>query len=94
MGSVRLREPEMRRIATAVLDRLEKAGLVRLTGGRADLELRIVGTLRANVRAEEEIEAEAVRFTEAHSRDLVNMDRHKVIQLVKERIAKERGFTL
>jgi hypothetical protein len=91
---MRLREPEMRRIAAAILARLEKAGLLRVTGVRAEIEDRIVAAFRANVRAEEEIEAEAHRFAEAHGRELVGMDRHKVLQLVKERIARERGFTL
>ncbi len=84
----------MQRLATSVLTRLEKAGLLRITGQRAKVEQRIVSAFRANIRAEEDIEAEAARFAESHSRDLVGMDRHKVLQLVKERIAKERGFTL
>lgn len=84
----------MHRIAATILDRLEKADLLRVTGNRKDLALRLVAALRANVRAEEEIEAEATRFAETHSRELVGMDRYKVLQLVKERIAKERGFTL
>jgi hypothetical protein len=91
---MKLRDGEMQRIATSVLARLEKAGGLRIVSNRAALEQRIVATLRANIRAEEEIEAEAARFAESHSRELVGMDRHKVLQLVKERIAKERGFTL
>ena len=84
----------MQRIAVTVLSRLEKAGLARITGKRTAVEERMVAALRANIRAEEDIEAEAARFAESHSRELVGMDRHKVLQLVKERIAKERGFTL
>jgi len=91
---MKLRDGEMQRLTTSVLTRLEKAGLLRITGNRAAVEQRIVTALRANIRAEEEIEAEAARFADSHSRDLVGMDRHKVLQLVKERIAKERGFTL
>jgi hypothetical protein len=91
---MKLREPEMRRIAVAIIERVEKAGLMRVAGKRADLEARVVAAFRANLRAEEDIEAEAARFAESHSRELVGMDRHKVLQLVKERIAKERGFTL
>ncbi len=89
-----MREQEMRRIAAAVLDRMEKGRLARITGPRAAVEGRIVAALRANMRAEEEIEAEAARFAETHGRELVGMDRHRVLQLVKERIARERGFTL
>ncbi len=92
--AVKLREPEMRRIASSVVTRLEKAGVMRLHGSRDALEQRIVAAFKANIRAEEDIEAEAARFAESHSRELVGMDRHKILQMVKERIAKERGFTL
>jgi hypothetical protein len=91
---MKVRDGELQRIATSILNRLEKAGLLRIVSNRAAVEQRIVGALRGNIRAEEEIEAEAARFAESHSRELVGMDRHKVLQLVKERIAKERGFTL
>jgi hypothetical protein len=91
---MKLRDGEMQRIATLILSRLEKAGLLRIAGNRANVEQRIVTAFRANLREEEDIEAAAARFAESHSRELVGMDRHKVLQLVKERIAKERGFTL
>jgi hypothetical protein len=91
---MKLRDGEMQRIATSVVTRLEKANLLRVVGNRAAVEQRIVAGLRANLREEEDIELAASRFAESHSRELVGMDRHKVLQLVKERIAKERGFTL
>jgi len=91
---MKLRDGEMQRIATTVLARLEKAGLLRIVTNRAAVEQRIVAGLRANIRAEEEIEAAAEKFAASHSRELVGMDRHKILQMVKERIAKERGFTL
>ena len=92
--SVKLRDPEMRRIASSIVSRLEKAGVMRLSGNREALEQRIVAAFKANIRAEEDIELAAQRFAESHSRELVGMDRYKILQMVKERIAKERGFTL
>jgi len=91
---MRLREAEIRRLASTVVTRLEKAGVMRISGNREAVAQRIIGAFKANLGAEEEIEAEAERFAESHSRELVGMDRYKVLQLVKERIAKERGFTL
>lgn len=91
---MRLRDTELRRVAATIVARLEKAGAMRVTGSRDALEQRIIASFRANMRAEEDIEAEAERFAESHSRELVGMDRYKVLQLVKERIAKEKGFTL
>lgn len=91
---MKLRPPEMKRIAAAVVERLEKADLMRVTGKREAVEQRIIDAFRANIRAEEEIELEAKRFAVSHQRELVGMDRHKVLQLVKERLAKQKGFTL
>ena len=91
---MRLRDAELKRIAATIVTRLEKAGVMRVTGTRDALEQRIIASFRTNMRAEEEIEAAAERFADSHRRELVGMDRHKVLQLVKERIAKERGFTL
>jgi len=91
---MRMRDSEMQRVAGAILDRLEKTQLLRITGKRSDIESRIVAAFRKNMQDESEIEAEASRFAESHSREMVGMDRHRVVQLVKERIAKERGFTL
>lgn len=91
---MRMRDNEAHRIAGAILERLEKAQLLRITGKRADIESRIAAAFRKNMQEESDIEAEADRFAESHSRELVGMDRHRVVQLVKERIAKQRGFTL
>ena len=91
---MRLKDAEMLRIANAIVDRLEKADLMKPPPAKPELVQRIVAAFRANLRAEEDIEAEAERFAEDHKREMVGMDRHRVLQLVKERIAKERGFTL
>jgi len=91
---MKLRDGETQRIASLVLTRLEKAGSLRIAGNRAAVEQRIVAAIRGNIRAEEDIELAAARFAESHSRELVGMDRHKILQMVKERIAKERGFSL
>jgi hypothetical protein len=91
---MKLRDGEMVRLAASILSRLEKANVARITGKRAAIEQRIIAAFRANLRAEEDIEAEANRFADSHSREMVGMDRHKVLQMVKERIAKEKGFTL
>ena len=92
--TMKLREPEMKRIASAIIARLEKAEMMRVTGPREAVEQRIVGAFKANIRAEEELELKAKRFAVSHERELVGMDRHRVLQLVKERLAKEKGFTL
>src|SRR5689334_14539624 len=52
VASMKLRDGEMQRIATIVLGRLEKTGMMRIVANRAALEQRIVGALRANIRAE------------------------------------------
>jgi len=55
---------------------------------------RIVAALLDNFRQEEELEKEAERLAEEHIRKAPGVDRHKVLQLIKQRLAEERRFVL
>jgi hypothetical protein len=46
------------------------------------------------MKAEEELEAEAERLARQHTRQMVGMDHRKVVDGIKARLAKERGFSL
>ena len=41
-----------------------------------------------------ELEEEAERLAESHARKMVGMDQRRVIQGIKERLARERNFAL
>jgi len=87
-------ESQLRRIADAVVTELLNKDLIELNGARDALRDRIVTTLQRNFAQELELEDEAEAFAKTHRREMVGMDQSKVVALVKQRLAKERGFIL
>lgn len=87
-------EPYLRRIADALVAELLKKDLVELTGTREVLQDRIFAVLLRNFTEESKLEEEAEAFADSHRREMAGMDRGKVVTLVKQRLAKERGFVL
>lgn len=84
----------MQSLAASVVRALVKQGYVQPAGSEADLVGRIQTLLLENLRAEQELEEEAERLAERHARQMAGMDQRRIIQGIKERLAKERGFTL
>lgn len=92
--SVRIREGELQGLATAIVRAVTTAGFVRPTADAARLQRRIVELITRNLEEEAALEAEAERLAQSHARQMVGMDQRKIIQGIKERLARERGFTL
>ena len=91
---MRIRENELQAIAAAVLKALLKQGFVHPKRDAAVIQRRIVELIIHNLEEEEELEREAERLAASHARQMVGMDQHKIIQGIKERLARERGFCL
>ena len=87
-------EPYLRRIADALVAELLKNDLIELGGTREALRDRIFAVLLRNFTEESKLEEEAEAFADSHRREMAGMDRNKVVTLVKQRLAKERGFVL
>ncbi len=75
---------------------LSEKGLIRLRPDmiRKEAEEKVFAAFMANFRQEEELEKEAERLAEEHVQKAPGVDRHKVTQLIKQRLAEERRFTL
>lgn len=88
------------RFADTLVQRLTKAEFADVTAPEADLKARIVRLLTDNFDQEEAIEREArERAAEVVRRGAPGVrrdevDLRRVEQLMKQRIAKERGFAL
>ena len=91
---MRVREGELQAIAAAVVKALLKQGFVHVKRDAGAMQRRIVELLVHNFQEEEELEREAERLAESHARQMVGMDLHKIIQGIKERLARERDFSL
>lgn len=91
---MRIREHEVQTLAAAIVDALLKQGFMHPKRDAAVLRQRVAGVVQRNLEEEQALEEEAERLAESHARKMVGMDHRKIIQGIKERLARERGFTL
>lgn len=92
--SVRVNEAEISVLASAVFAALLQQGYVRPRVPERQIVDRIRALLADNLRTEQELEEEAEREAEKHARQMVGLDQRTVIQGIKARLAKKRGFQL
>lgn len=85
---------KLQALGAALVDALLKQGFVQPTTDVAHIQRRIVELLADNLEQDRLLEEEAERLARAHARDMVGMDQRKIIQGIKERLARERGFPL
>jgi hypothetical protein len=91
---MRVREGELQSLATAIVAALQKQGFVHFKRDPMIARQRIVELIASNLEEEQALELEAERLAESHARKMVGMDQHKIIQGIKERLARERNFPL
>jgi hypothetical protein len=83
-----------RHAAEMLVKTLSEKDLVRVRTDKKILIDKIVAALLDNFRQEEALDTEAERLAEEHLRTTRGFDRQKVTQLIKQRLAEERGFVL
>ncbi len=96
-GIVRLKKDQIDRLAERVLADLESSGTVSLKVDRK-LALETIRTVIASdIKAEEDLETEAERILDQTLRATgggTGIDRHKMLRMIKEKLAKERNVVL
>jgi len=91
---MRVSEREIRFVAGRVVRALIDQGFVHPVASGEEITGRIAKLLLENFQTEQAIEEEAEGLARQHARQMAGMDQRKIIQGIKERLAKERGFTL
>ena len=91
---MRINESRVTHLAEDIAAALVKAEYVQVRVKEKDLAERIAKLLFDNLRAEVALEEEAERLAEKHVRQMVGMDHRKIVEGIKARLAKERGFVL
>lgn len=91
---VRINERDIQSLAESVVRALRGREFVKLKGPDQVIVDTIVRLLVENLREEAAIEEEAERMAEKHLRQAPGLDHRKIIAGFKERIARDRGFTL
>jgi hypothetical protein len=89
-----LRENELRRAAAAVVRVLREQDLIENAEKPEALEQRVYEAFQKNMRQEAEIDAEAERMLKDLARQAVGMDQRKLLEKLKEKLAKDKGFVL
>jgi hypothetical protein len=91
---MRINEGEITRLAEVVVRALLQQGWMKAKVDDKQLIARVSKLILDNLRAEEALEREAEQLAEKLSRQAAGMDQRKIVEGIKARLAKERGFTL
>jgi len=95
---MRLKEEQIHRLGEKILNDLITAGEVVLKTERGAILAAIKSAISADLQAEESLERDAERMLQenlaALGRGAVEIDRHRMLRMIKERLAKERKIIL
>ena len=94
---MRLKEDQISRLAEKVLGDLSVAGLITLKQDRVSALNAIKSAVMTDIKAEESLEKDAEQLLEQTLRAMggsAEIDRHKMLRMIKEKLAKERKIVL
>ncbi|KAF0220802.1 MAG: hypothetical protein FD174_799 [Geobacteraceae bacterium] len=94
---MRLKEDQINRLAEKVLGDLTAAGLILLKKERGTVLAGIREAVTADIKAEEALERDAEALLEQTLRSMkgsADIDRHKMLRMIKEKLAKDRKIVL
>lgn len=92
---MRFSDSQIRRISDSLLQTLIARGGTTIKAERGVVLSKIEGVFRANLQEEEALERDAKKLLENHLRQAPpDVDRHKLLQMIKKRLAEERGIPL
>ena len=92
-----LKDEQIARLAEKVLGDIERAGLIAAKQGRVALLAAIKTAISADLKVEEALERDAEALLEQTLRGIgggEGIDRHKMLRMIKDKLAKERKIVL
>ncbi len=94
MSGVRGTPQQVHRLANRIVEAILRQGYVKPKKDPAVLKDRVADLLQKNFEEEEALEDEAERIARSRVRQMVGVDQAKMVQLIKRKLAEERGFPL
>lgn len=93
---MRLKDEQIGRLAEKVLGDLERAKLITPKQGRGAILTAIKSAITADQKVEETLERDAEALLEQTLRAMGGdgIDRHKMLRMIKDKLAKERKIVL
>jgi hypothetical protein len=96
--AMHLKDEQIHRLAEKILNDLVAAGEVVLKAERGVIIAAMKSAIATDLQAEESLERDAERILKenlaALGRGAVEIDRHKMLRMIKDRLAKERKIVL
>ncbi len=85
-------EEQQQRLAAALLSALLDSGVAVLKAERGVARARIAAIIRRELEGEQDLDREAEQLLAAHLKNAPpGVDRHKLLQMIRKRLADERG---
>ena len=95
---MRLKEEQINRLSEKILNDLATAGEMVMKGERGAALSLVKAAITADLQGEESLERDAERILnenlKALGRGAVEIDRHKMLKMIKDKLAKERKIVL
>jgi hypothetical protein len=95
--AVRLKDDQIDRLSEKVLSDLTEATLILLKKERGVILAAIKDAVKADIKGEEDLEKDAENLLDQTLRSMrssADIDRHKMLRMIKEKLAKERKIVL
>lgn len=89
-----VRESETQRLAMVITKSLASLPYVRLKADEGKVTARIGHILTENFAQETALREEAEQLATSHARQILGMDRERIVHGIMERLARERNFPL
>jgi hypothetical protein len=92
-----LKDEQIARLAERVLAELERAELIKAKQGRSAILAAMKSAVSADLKVEEALERDAEELLEQTLRGIgggEGIDRHKMLRMIKDKLAKERKIVL
>ncbi len=93
---MRLTKDLIQHIAAAVVTNLESKGLVKYDVAAPVIAAKVAELITQNMLEEDKITRDAEKLLAAHEAEIAKgqMDYRKVLELTRQKLARERGFVL
>jgi hypothetical protein len=94
---MRLKEEQITRLADKVLTDLSTAGLIVLKKERGAVISAIKSAIATDIKGEETLEKDAEKLLDQTLRSMgggTDIDRQKMLRMIKEKLAKDRKIVL
>lgn len=93
---MRLKEQQIQRLAEKVYEDLDKDGLITPLNGRGAAVAGIVKAILRDIKRDQDLESDAERILDesiaAMGRGGADIDRRKMLRMIREKLARERNI--